>query len=177
MSFLETLWNSPVVQEYLLPLVITFVIAKLLPKIFPATQAGIDWVKGQAGNVKNEFARTILNRAITLVGQKVLAFEQTFIEDMKDKVKQGRISPKDIPAILKEEKEKMLAQLKEELTAQAIWGDVKALVGGGEDSLAMKWLDTVLESQAAQLPPSGLQTRKDLSVPAAVEVAPPVVPQ
>lgn len=162
------------VLNYVLPIIIGYVIMKLLPKIFPATQAGIDWVKGQAGAVKNEFARGLLNRIITLVGQKVLAFEQTFIEDMKTKVAQGRIEAKDIPGILKEEKEKLLQQLKGELTAQNLWNDAKVILGG-EDGLVMKWLDTVLEAQVAQLPPSGLQTSKG-STPAAVDSAPAPVP-
>jgi hypothetical protein len=172
-------WNEILqsVLNYALPALISFVVLKLLPKLFPATQAGIDWVKNQAANVKNEWARTLLNRVITLVGQKVLAFEQTFIEDMKTKVMQGRIDPKDIPAILKEEKDKLLAQLKAELTVQGLWNDLKVILGG-EDGFIIKWLDQVLESQVAQLPPSGLQTRKVADQPAAVEVAvAPPVPQ
>jgi hypothetical protein len=165
------------VLNYVLPIAAGFIILKLLPKLMPTTQAGIDWVKAQAATVKNEAARAILNRGITVVGQHVLAFEQTFIEDMKDKVKNGRIDPKDIPAILQEEKTKMLAVLKDELTAQNLWTDIKALLGG-QDGLVTTWLGTVIEAQAAQLPPSGLQTRKDPAVPAAVELVPaaPKVP-
>jgi hypothetical protein len=167
------------VLNYVLPIVIAFVVAKVLPKLSPTTQAGIDWLKGQASHVKNQAAAGILNRVISLVGQKVLAFEQTFIEDMKTKVASGRIDPKDIPGILKEEKDKLLAQLKSELTLQGIWDDAKALLGG-EDGLVMKWLDQVLEAQVAQLPPSGLQTQASSGQPAAVALAPvpvaPVVP-
>lgn len=182
-------WNEILQQvlTYVFPLVIGFVVTKLLPKIFPATQAGIDWLKGQAAHVKNQAAAGLLNRVISLVGQKVLAMEQTLIEDLKTKVATGRIDVKDVPAILKEEKEKMLVGLKGELTVQGIWDDVKAVLGG-EDGVVMKWLDTVLEAQVAQLPPSGLQTPKATTAvaasadapvqpavaPAAAIVAPPV---
>lgn len=165
--------------NYVVPIAVGFVVLKLLPKLLPVTQSGIDWVKGQAANVKNELARTVLNRVITLVGQHVLKFEQTFIEDLKDKVKQGRVNPSDIPSILKEEKDKLLQQLKNEITTQGLWENLKELVGGadGSESLVFKWLDTVLESQVAQLPPSGLQTPKTPVQPAAVDLAPPAVPQ
>jgi hypothetical protein len=184
-------WNDLLQQvlTYVVPILIGIIVLRVLPLLVPATQNGIDWVKAQTANLKNQAVAGLLNRVVALIGQKVLAFEQTFIEDMKTKVQQGRVDPKDIPSILKEEKDKMLAGLKSELTMSGLWKDLQVVLGG-DDNFIMKWIDTVLEAQVAKLPPSGLQTPSALTsaaqtaAPAAIahSVAPaaataPLVPQ
>jgi hypothetical protein len=132
----------------------------VLPKLPGATQHLFDWVKGQLSHVKNAYAQGLLNRALVIVNQVVLAFENTEVEDIKARVAAGLITKDQLPMILRDLKANAVAAVKDHMNLQGILQDVQKIVFSGEETGLMKWVETAIEAAVSQLAPSGLQTPK-----------------
>jgi hypothetical protein len=149
----------------------------LLPKLPQATQNFLAWGKGKAGTVKNQYAAGVLQRLIDLVGQKVLMAENTLIEDLKEKAKDGKLTKEELLECLAKVKQTVLDDVKQYATAQGVWKAALDVFLNDENAL-QKWIGDVLEATVAKLPPSGLQTGGPAlpSAPPKNEVVAPAAP-
>lgn len=165
---------SAILSQFLVPLLIAagaFVINFLLPKLPGATAHLFDWLKSHTAGIKNAYAKGILDRLITLAGQKVLALENTEIEFLKQEVAAGRITKDQLPALLKGIKDKAMELIKADANAQGIW-KIALQIFLGDTSALSNWLGGVVESHVAQLPSSGLSyTMAKPSEPAPAKLA------
>lgn len=150
----------------LLSIIIAGFVNYVLPKVPGVTQHLIDMAKHKVGGLKNTYVQGILNRIITLGGQKVLMLENTEIQAIKAQAAAGKITPDQLPSLLQAVKVKAINSVKEDASAQGIWGSATSVFGGNETAL-LKWLGDAIESQVAQLPSSGLQTVSITSSPLA----------
>ena len=151
-------WKSygTMALSWLLTVVMLYAIIPNLGKIPATTGKLFDWLRLQAGHVKNQFAAGVLTRLSDLVLQGVLAVENTAIEDLKAMAAKGALTTETLKEGLLKVKSDVIAQVKAHATAQELWAD--ALIIFGDESTLLKWLETELEAHVAQLPPSGLQT-------------------
>lgn len=138
-------------------MLIVAVIIPNLTKIIPATKHAFDWLQGQAGHVKNQYAAGILQRVSGLLAAKVMAYENTKVEELKALAAAGKISYAQLPSLLKQMKNDLIADAKADLTAQNLWAAALYVFAGSEDALA-KWMNSTVETHVSALPPSGLQT-------------------
>ncbi len=153
------------------------IINYLLPMLPGATGHFFDWLKTRTAGMKNVGMRNLLDHAITLAGQKVLALEQTEVAYLQQQVASGAITKAQLPALLAGVKQKAMDSVKSDLTAQGLLQDVMALFGGSDGSFT-KWLGDVVESHVAQLPPSGTDAPKVApSTPAPAASTGPSVPK
>jgi len=179
-------WQS-FLSQFLVPLLIAagaFVVNYLLPKLPGATSHFFDWIKSHTAGIKNAYAKGILDRLITLAGQKVLALENTEIEFLKQEVAAGRVTKEQLPALLKGVKDRAMELIKADANAQGIW-KIALQIFLGDTSALSNWLGGVVESHVAQLPASGLNytmtkpsEKLASDVPLATSVSPvaPAVP-
>lgn len=169
--------------KILLELVAALVATVLLPRIPGLTKAAFDAAKSKAGTMQNQFAAGILSRLAIVVEDKVLAWENTVIEDLKEKAADGRLSKDELTAEYGKLKDKFQGEVKDLAQAQKLWEMGLAVFGGSEEALK-KWLDQTKEAAVAKLPPSGLQSSVDgvhkpalaLTKPEAPPVPPPAAP-
>jgi hypothetical protein len=152
-------WKTlgPAVLSWLITVVVLYAIISNLKKIPDATGKLFDWLRQQAGHVKNQFAAGVLDRLCNMAEYAVLAAENIAIEDLKAQAASGKLSPEDLLVALKKVKDDVLAKVKEHATAQNLWQDAVILFNG-KDDLLMKWLGDVVEAHVSKLPPSGLQS-------------------
>lgn len=175
-QFLQNL-NWQQIISAVVDMLIVAVIVPNLPKILPATKSAFDWLQSQAGHVKNQYAAGILQRVSGLLAAKVMAFENTKIEELKALAAAGKISYAQLPALLKQMKDDLIAEAKADLTAQNLWSAALYVFAGSEDALA-KWMNSTVETHVSALPPSGLQTSAAPKEKPAMNAAPdePVLP-
>jgi hypothetical protein len=143
--------------SWLLTAVVVYALIPNLSKIPVATGKFFDWLKTQAGHIKNQFAAGVLQRLSDLAFQAVQVAENIAIEDLKAQAATGKLSPADLLVALKKVKDDVLAQIRLHATAQELWKDALYIFGNSEGAL-LNWLDQNIESHVANLPPSGLQT-------------------
>lgn len=155
--------------QTIIPLIVIPAILRFLPKILPVTGHIFEWIKGRAGTVSNQYAASILSRLTDLVWAKVHAFENTVIEDLKAALADGKVTKDELKGLLFKVKEDALGQVKTEANAQRLW-QMALYVFGGDEKALESWLANELESHVAGLPPSGLQTSKDGTTPAIVDL-------
>jgi hypothetical protein len=148
----------------------TFAVPYLLPKLPALTQKMFDWVHDQAAHVKNQYLSGVLQRLSTLVGQRVLAYENTNIEYLKEAAASGRISADELPRLLAEMKQKLMDEVKKDLSLQGLWTVLLQVFAGDESSLT-KYVSSLVETHVAALPPSGLQSPKGGEVAAMAKSA------
>lgn len=169
MELLKQLDNSPLFA-LLLKGITALVTLYLLPKLKPATTSFIEWGKAKAGDVKNQYAAGVLQRLADLIGQKVLAAENTLIEDLKAAASDGQITKDELLAALAHVKATVIADVKATASAQGLL--VAALTLFKDDDVALtKYIGDLLETFVAKLPASGLQTPKYDGETAAIDVA------
>jgi hypothetical protein len=145
----------PIIQWALAALVIY-----ILPFIVPLTPRVFEAIKNQTEKVKNDYARGVLRRLNEVVGQKVLAAENTAIENLKEKAADGKLTKEELDQALKEVKAQVWADIKSELTAEGIWKQL-LYIFGGNDNVVVEYIagaQGLIEAHVASLPPSGLQT-------------------
>ena len=106
--------------------------------------------------IKHTNAKAVLDRLISLSGQKVLALEQTEIALIKSRFSKGTITKEQLPSILLGVKELAISTIKRDATAQGIWNDAVNICGSPES--VELWLKDLIESQVAQIPSSGLKS-------------------
>lgn len=160
------------VLEALGALIITY----LLPKLPKATKAFIEWSENKAHAMKHEAAGLVLGRLFRVVGDKVLALENTAIESLKEAAKDGKITKEELPALLAKVKASAIEQVKAEASAGALWEDAKKVFSGSEDAL-LKWVSGSIETHVATLPASGLQTGEAPAMKSVPVPPPPAPPQ
>jgi hypothetical protein len=145
----------------LLQLLCLALVLFILPFVFknlPALTANlVEWGKTQAKHVKNNYVSGILQRIIDLIGQKVLMVENSIIEDLKEKAKDGKLTKEELKAGLANAKQAVLDAVKADASAQGLWKLLLGIFLGDENALG-KWLGEAVEATVAKLPPSGLQT-------------------
>lgn len=146
----------------------------LAPKAVPATQAGLEWLKGQAGTVKNQWAAGTLQRMTDLLGMKVLAAENTLIEDLKMAAADGKLTKEELIAALQKVKGQVIEDAKSHASAQGLL-ELVMKVFMSDNAAFEKWLNDTTEALVAKLPPSGLQTSKDGIAAPAIAPAPVAV--
>lgn len=155
-------------------------VVSLLPKIPEITNAGFEWVKSHATIKGHEAASALFNRVLDLVRSKVLAYEGTIVQDLKEKAADG-LTGEELAAEYKKMADQFQKDMKEMLTLTGLWSIVQLLLGGGTEAGVMKVLDTMKEAVVSQLPPSGVtavveDTRDNLPAKPAAPVAPAVPP-
>ena len=126
-------------------------VVKLLPKLPALTQHFVDWAQHQAGGVKNSYEQGVLQRAIALAGQKVLALENTEVAYVQSQLASGAITKDQLPALMAGIKQRAIDAVKADATAQGIWDILVKIFLGNSTSLT-NWLGDVIESHVAQLP-------------------------
>lgn len=146
------------------------IVAYLLPKLPAATSNFIEWGKANAAKTKSEYANGLIRRMIDLLGAKVLAAENTLIQDLKEAAADGKVTKEELAAALKKVKEQVIADAKATASAQGIWGVIQDTLFKGDSVTVDKWLGDTVEALVAKLPPSGLQTvaASNLGAPAIV---------
>jgi len=154
-----------------------YIVPVVLVKLPALTTHALDWTKNQAGHVKNAYVAGILQRIIDLIGQKVLMVENTTIEDLKEKAKDGKLTKEELKDALAKAKQSVIDAVKADASAQGIWKLVLNIFMGDEGALG-KWVGDAVEAMVAKLPPSGLQTSATAGVrPAAANLpSSPTVP-
>jgi hypothetical protein len=157
---IQQYWQSHGTQ--IVGVVLLFVINYGIQFIPGLTQHLFAALQHYAGMVKNNYVKGILDRLITLAGQKVLMIEQTEIDFLKKQALAGKVSKDQLPTLLAGAKQAALDAVKTDASAQGLWESALKIFGTNETAM-QKWLADVVESQVNQLPPSGLQTG---SVPA-----------
>lgn len=135
-----------------------FIVPVVLPKLPSLTARFFDWLSASAGHANNQFVAGVLQRLSTMVEQKVLAYENTEIEFLKEQAAAGKITKDNIPGLLAKMKEDLLAEVKQDATAHGLWDVSTKLFAGNEAALSV-WLSGMVETHVAALPPSGLQTK------------------
>ena len=162
----------------LLEVVIGIAVTVILPKLPGLTKQGFDWLATQSKKVNNEYAAGVLTRLSSMMGALVIATENTLIEDLKERARNGKLTKEDLPQALAGVKAIVLNKFKELATAQQLWAIALTIFGGDQQRLDA-WIDQLLEAHVSELPASGLQTDKNgmpLPVPAAVVPAAAPVP-
>lgn len=142
----------------------------VLPKI-PFTKSLFTPINSAIGNVKNAYIRGVLQRLVDLIAQKVLVAENTMIEGLKEKAKDGKLTKDELQEELKKVRDTVLADVKEFATAQGLW-DLALKIFMGDESALTKWVGDAMEAVVAKLPASGLQTTTNSNVAPAMASAP-----
>lgn len=156
-------------------LIVAIILPKVLVRLPAATHQAFDWLKGRAKTVKNAFAAGVLQRLADLIAQKVLKVENTIIEDLKEKAKDGKMTKAELLDALANAKKAALEAVKADATAQGLWSMAIEVFLGDENALG-RWLGDTLEATVAKLPPSGLQTSATPGVKPAAAGLPPGTP-
>lgn len=118
--------------------------------------------------VKNAYIQGVLTRLVDLLKVQILAAENTLIEDLKQKAKDGTITKEELIGALAKVKEQVLANVKTHASMQGIYSLALKIFMGDEKALT-GFLGDTLEGLVAQLPASGLQTSKDGVTPPAID--------
>jgi hypothetical protein len=145
--------------EGLLGAVGSYAALHILPKLPEMTKNFVEWGKAHAMTTKSTYANQVLGRLIDLAGAKVLALENTLIENLKEAAKDGRITKEELKQALSEVKARAVNDVKAHASAQGVLGAAKDVFLGDETKLD-SWLNDIVEATVAKLPPSGLQTAK-----------------
>lgn len=160
--------------------VLPTVLIPLLPKIPALTQHLLDWVKHQAAGVQNAYAAGVLNRLISLAGQKVLALENTEVAYLREQLSSGTITTAQLPTLMAGVKQRAIDAVKADANSQGLW-KIALSVFLGSDSALTNWLGDVVESHVAQLSSNPTNSKVAPSTPApsttAALKAAPAVPQ
>jgi hypothetical protein len=140
--------------------VLALVALYLLPKLPKATGYLFDRLKAQTQLVENDLARTVLLRLQDLVRQRVLQVENTVIEGLKEKARDGKLTKEELADELQKVKLQTLNDIREVATLQGLWDlGMKLFVKDTAPGAGLYgWLDKELEAVVATLPPSGLQS-------------------
>lgn len=148
-------WNE--VLSPLLTAILSIVVTSLLPLIVKLTQRGFKWIDLKTDTVKNDYVRGLLDRLETIISDRVQHYENTAIEDLKEMAQSGKLSWAALPEALKSVKDDVLAEIKDDATAQNLWNDL-LLIFGGNEQMMKSYLSKQVETHVAKLPPSNLQT-------------------
>lgn len=116
---------------------------------------GVTYLKVRITLVEDAKTKSLLDNLVTLAGQKVLMVQQTVISDMKRAVVEGSVKKEDLPKLLATAKSSAIEAIKRDAQALGVWGS--AVDKMGDANALLNWLSDVVESQVAQLPPSGLR--------------------
>lgn len=119
-----------------------------------ATKYLISYLHARVASIKDENTRALLDRLVTIAGQKVLMIEQTVIASLRKDLEAGKITKNDLPALLVEAKKQAVASVIRDSAAMGSWQGAVSLFGKSED--AEKWLGDVVESHVAKMAPSKL---------------------
>jgi hypothetical protein len=167
-------WAIPALF-WLLSAVLTALVVPNLWRLPAVTKKFFDWLYSKEGEIKNEFARGLLQRLSILIRDIVIQMENTAIEDIKEKARDGKITKEEMLELLKGVKNNAVDLAVNHIKWQGLFDVVLKVVFGNEESLK-KWIADHIETQVATLPASGLQTVAPNVVMAAAEAGMSVVP-
>lgn len=152
-------WKAMAVPTlfYILSFVLVTLLLPRANKLPELTRKLFDWIYSKAGTAKNTYLAGLLQRLSIIVRDVVIQVENTAIEDLKQKAKDGQLTKEELLEALKNIKLNAINQAKEHIKLQGLFELVTTVLFGNEEGLT-KWLTDHLETQVATLPPSGLQT-------------------
>lgn len=143
----------------------------VLTKLPALTTHFYEWSKTQAAGVKSAYAAQLMQRVLGIVHIVVVKAENTWIEEIKEALKDGTLTKDELKTALTNVKTKVLAEIQSHIAAQGIGALLMTVFLGNQDAFD-KWLDAAVEAEVAKLPASGVQTSNGKGLPAVAVAAP-----
>lgn len=179
-------WKSMAVPTlfFILSAILVGLVVPNLHRLPTVTKKFFDWLYLKEGEIKNRYAAALLQRLSIAVRDSVLHIENTAIEDLKEKAKDGTLTKEELLDALKKIKNECIDMVKNRVKLEGLFTLLTTIVFGNEEGMT-KWISDHIETQVATLPPSGLQTNGPKLVtkaadkpvePKKEEPAAPVVP-
>lgn len=178
LEFLKNVdWKAMAVPAlfYVLSFILVGLVLPVIHKLPELTRKLFDWVYAKAGTAKSAYVAGLLQRLSIIVRDVVLQVENTAIEDLKQKAKDGKLTKEELLEALKNVKNNAVDLAKNHIQLQGLFTLVTTIIFGNEEALT-KWISDHIETQVATLPPSGLQTGPSAAIlPKADKPAEPAV--